>query len=598
MMRRRKLFWGLGLIILIQVAGLVGYFWSGQIGYAVGAILANLLIVMALIWTVRQTVTKPLEDLSTVARSLAEDCATLSTALGELGRGNLDARVTVRSQPVDLSPTSETDQLVEELNTSVASIRTAAQEFNAFTCEPLQRVCYVGADSYLEGRICGEVMGEALGGQGQVLVTLAYLQLAPLELRRKGFESVLREKYPGIQVVGTVETTFDLKRGYACAQTILERYPNLTGIYVTDGAIPPCFARAVTEAAANRQVKIIGHDLVDETMYYLQEGEILATLSQDLFAQGHDSVIHLFNYLTTGWRPRQPRVLTHLQLVTRENLQQHWQPGRGCLESSGAMPKRLAQPLQPAARPLRIAVHNRDCSGVDQHLQMGALAAAAKLRPYNARVELIPGGTLTVEPIIDSVVADGYDALSVLAANKQDMSSLNRAADAGVAIATYNSEPLSLQAWVASLADRTQELMGMHQGLVSPARPSCVIHDEVGHCKPNGQRSGPEPEIIQRAISFMQDNLETDIGVADVARFVALDPSYFCRLFTERTGRNPRDFLMDLRMDRAKYYLAHTEMSVMEVCVALGYSPSYFSRLFKRRMGCTPGQYAQKTRSC
>lgn len=598
MTQRRKLFWGLGLIILIQIAGLLGYFWSRQIGYAIGAISTNLLIALLLMWMVRQTMTKPLEDLATVAHGLAEDCEKLSTALGDLGRGNLDARVTIRSRPVGLSPTAETDQLVKELNTSVANLRTAAQEFNAFTCEPLQRVCYVGADSYLEGRICGEVMGEALGGQGQVLVTLAYLQLAPLELRRKGFESVLREKYPGIQVVDTVETTFDLERGYACAQTNLERYPNLTGVYVTDGTIPQCFARAATETGANGHLKIIGHDLIDETMHYLQEGPIVATLSQDLFAQGHDSVIHLFNYLTTGRRPRQPRVLTHLQVVTRDNYEQHWQPGRGCLESSGAMPKRLAQPIQRAVRPLRIAVQNRNCSVVDQHLQMGALAAAAKLRPYNARVEVISGGTLTVEPIIDSVVADGYDALSVLAANKQDTQSLNRAANAGVAIATYNSEPLSLQAWVASLADRTQELMGMHQGLVNPTQSSHLIQDEAGHCKPNGHQPGPQPEIIHQAICFMQDNLETEVGVADVARFVALDPSYFCRLFTERTGRNPRDFLMDLRMDRARYYLTHTEMSVMDVCVALGYSPSYFSRLFKRRMGCTPGQYAQKMRSC
>jgi ABC-type sugar transport system substrate-binding protein/AraC-like DNA-binding protein len=439
-------------------------------------------------------------------------------------------------------------------------------------------------------------LGEALGGQGQILITLAYSQFAPLELRRKGFENVLREKYPDIQVIDTVETTFDLEMGYACAQTILERYPNLAGVYVTDGIIPQCFARAATEAGADGFVKIIGHDLVDETMYYVQEGTILATLSQDLFAQGHDSVIHLFNYLTTGWRPHQPRVLTRLQVVTRDNYHQHWQPGRGCFESSGAMPKRLAQPIRRAARPLRIAVHNRDCSGVDQHLQVGMLAAAAKLRSYNARVELISGGTVTVEPIIDSVVAQGYDAISVLAANKKDTPCLNRAVDAGVAVATYNGEPLSLQAWVASLTDRTQELMGMSNGSAGPSRPSHLIHDTTGRGKPNGQRFKPQPEIIHKAICFMQENLEAAVGVADVARHVALDPSYFCRLFTEQTGRNPRDFLMDLRIERAKYYLENTGMSVMDVCVALGYSPSYFSRFFKRRMGCTPGQYAQRAR--
>lgn len=591
MVRRRKLFLGLGLSILIQVAGLVGYSWSGQIWYAVGGLLANLLVALVLVWTVRQPVTKPLEDLSIVAHSLAEDCATLSTALGELSRGNLDARITIRSQPVDLSPTPETDQTIDKLNTSVASIRTAAQEFNAFTYGPLNRVCYVGADSFLEGRICGEAMGQALGREGQVVITKSYFGAASLELRRKGFESVLREKYPGIQVVDVVQTTFDIETGYACAQAILERFPDLSGVYVTDGAIPYSVARAVTESGAARRIKIIGHDLVDETLHYLREGVITATLSQDLFAQGHDSVIHLYNYLTTGWRPRQPRLLTQLQLVTRENYQHYWQPGRGSLETCEVMARRLAQPIQRAGRPLRIAVHNRNCSGVDEHLQLGALAAADRLRSYKTRVDLITGGPLRVESVIDSAVAQGYDALSVLAASNEDLPYLNRASEAGIAIATHNAEPLSLLAWVASLADRTQELMGIAQGLHS-------TNQAVGPRKENGLRPEPCSDIIKQAIRFMQDNLENSIGVAEVARFVALDPSYFCRLFTDQTGCNPRDFLMDLRLERAKYYLAHTEMSVMDVCVALGYSPSYFSRLFKRQVGCTPGQYAQRSRPC
>ena len=44
-------------------------------------------------------------------------------------------------------------------------------EFNALTDVPCKRLCYVGADSFLEGQRCGEVMGELLGGKGQVLIS-------------------------------------------------------------------------------------------------------------------------------------------------------------------------------------------------------------------------------------------------------------------------------------------------------------------------------------------------------------------------------------------------------------------------------------------
>ena len=110
------------------------------------------------------------------------------------------------------------------------------------------------------------------------------------------------------------------------------------------------------------------------------------------------------------------------------------------------------------------------------------------------------------------------------------------------------------------------------------------------------KREAEHRELIRRAIDFMQENLEAPISVADVARHVALSPTYFGILFREQIGRNPVDFLVDLRVERAKEYLTHTAMSVLDVCVALGYDPSYFNRLFKRSTGQTPGQYARKMR--
>ena len=104
-----------------------------------------------------------------------------------------------------------------------------------------------------------------------------------------------------------------------------------------------------------------------------------------------------------------------------------------------------------------------------------------------------------------------------------------------------------------------------------------------------------EKEIVHQAIDFMQDNLESPIGVEDVAQAVALSVPHLNRMFADQLGRSPGNYLIDLRLERAKAYLTHTQMSVMDICVALNYSPSYFSRLFKSRVGCPPGQFATRT---
>ncbi len=142
-------------------------------------------------------------------------------------------------------------------------------------------------------------------------------------------------------------------------------------------------------------------------------------------------------------------------------------------------------------------------------------------------------------------------------------------------------------------------LMGMIANTIANLvhRNLSLEHELNGARQTAGQRALQRKEIVRRAIDFMQENLESSIGIPEVAACVALSVPYFCTLFTEQTGRNPSDVLIDLRLERAREYLAHTTMSVMDVCVALDYSPSYFSRLFKRRMGCTPGQYAHRMRS-
>ena len=112
----------------------------------------------------------------------------------------------------------------------------------------------------------------------------------------------------------------------------------------------------------------------------------------------------------------------------------------------------------------------------------------------------------------------------------------------------------------------------------------------------NGTVRSQRKAIVHRAIEFMRDKLEDDFTVADVAYVVSISPTYFCRLFTEETGRNPRDYLIDLRIARAKEFLQHTDMSVVDVCTILNYHPVYFSRLFKEKTGVSPSDFARQMR--
>jgi AraC-like DNA-binding protein len=113
----------------------------------------------------------------------------------------------------------------------------------------------------------------------------------------------------------------------------------------------------------------------------------------------------------------------------------------------------------------------------------------------------------------------------------------------------------------------------------------------------SASRARQQATIIQRAIAFMEANLESAIDVPDVAHAVWLSPSYFSALFSAHVGQTPGEYLAALRTERAKEYLAHTTMPILAISAALGYDPSYFARLFKARTGMTPRAYRRRLRA-
>ena len=133
----------------------------------------------------------------------------------------------------------------KSFNILADKIKLATREFNYVTQRPLQRLCYVGADSYLEGRICGQKMAELLNNEGEVAIIQIKYDLTGTVLRQKGFCHICRKQYPLIRIVEITDTYGDPEKTYQCVKTWLKKYPKLKGIYIVEGITPPSAAKAV-----------------------------------------------------------------------------------------------------------------------------------------------------------------------------------------------------------------------------------------------------------------------------------------------------------------------------------------------------------------
>jgi methyl-accepting chemotaxis protein len=485
---RNRLVVGLSFMILLLGLGLAAFLWqeqapagSSRVGPAsllvIVSFIGDGLMAVGLFAFVRTTLIKPIEALTAANQRLAsEDGAALAGALTAIAHGDLTARLTINSRPMDSIPSGEMGPLTANFNALVARLQDSSREFNSVTDESCLRSFYVGPDMYREGRAAGEVLGKALEGRGQVAITGIFVT-AGLELRRIGLQNVLREEYPQMQVVDVTDTNDNPERAYEYTRELLGRYPKLAGVYVNASSAPAGVARAIVDAGKAGQVKVVGHDLFDATMEYLQKGIIVATLGQDPPAQGHDVGIHLFNHIVTGWRPAQPFIQTPMDIVTPENYREYWQPGRGVI-ASAASAARQARPMASSGRPVRIAVVGPESSAFWRVIRDGALAAAKELRAYNAVLDWAcpeqdraegshNTGADVYGPFIEGLQEQGYDGIATVVFDNGLIPHLNQVVAGGVPVATYNAEPSSLRSLMALLTQRAQTLLSVSEELTT-----------------------------------------------------------------------------------------------------------------------------------
>ena len=109
-----------------------------------------------------------------------------------------------------------------------------------------------------------------------------------------------------------------------------------------------------------------------------------------------------------------------------------------------------------------------------------------------------------------------------------------------------------------------------------------------------------EKEETEGRRSYFEDAAEIiqnsywkqELNVGQLAKCLSVERSYLYRLFMERTGISPQDYITEVRMERACELLMTTELSVQAVACSVGYKDAlYFSRVFRKRKGITPSVY-------
>ena len=101
------------------------------------------------------------------------------------------------------------------------------------------------------------------------------------------------------------------------------------------------------------------------------------------------------------------------------------------------------------------------------------------------------------------------------------------------------------------------------------------------------------PSIISEAKLFMSQNYsDPNLMLQDVAKAVNMSKSRFSTVFSQTTGQTFTEYLIYLRLNKAKELLRTTNYKSSQIAHETGYNDShYFSYIFKKNMGMTPSEY-------
>ena len=142
-------------------------------------------------------------------------------------------------------------------------------------------------------------------------------------------------------------------------------------------------------------------------------------------------------------------------------------------------------------------------------------------------------------------------------------------------LSELRSEGLGGRLYVESLANILGiHLLRHHSSVKQPSLPRSVGLDGV---------------TLRRVSAYIEEHLAEDLSLSELAAVVALSPYHFARLFKAATRYSPHQYVIQRRVERAKFFLSTTNWSLTAIAHAVGFAhESHLALHFKRLTGLLP----------
>ncbi len=111
-------------------------------------------------------------------------------------------------------------------------------------------------------------------------------------------------------------------------------------------------------------------------------------------------------------------------------------------------------------------------------------------------------------------------------------------------------------------------------------------------CKNSGRSITPAENTVSKILEYINQNISSKLTLNILCESFHISKCYLCHIFKASTGLTVYEYILSIRLAKARQMLEDTDKSISEIALQCGFSDfSYFSKAFRASEGITPRQY-------
>ena len=132
-----------------------------------------------------------------------------------------------------------------------------------------------------------------------------------------------------------------------------------------------------------------------------------------------------------------------------------------------------------------------------------------------------------------------------------------------------------------------KELTYISQGELDKEMEACI--EKL--CSSFSGKKGTKGELVAAVRDYIEQCYGEDLSLSSIADNFHISAPYLSKIFKEESGQNLNQFITEVRMKKAIYFLENSDRKIADIAELVGYDDvNYFIKVYKKVTGKTPAQ--------